>query len=163
LLFESLIKIHWESVAPTTAHPHDAEVRVLAIGGRAVVGATDSQWILMRDSNSNQSDYGDWKQIGNIDHPDDWILQGGQWERMVAWSEALAAETDLLRVDFLVSRGNNNNSNDNNIHTADDVVGGCVASEMCAFLWPESSFFGKAYPTLERHLLDYYEVEENQE
>ena len=28
-------------------HPHDAEVRVLTIGGRAVAGATDSDWVLV--------------------------------------------------------------------------------------------------------------------
>ena len=29
-------------------HPHDAEVRVLTIGGKAIVGATDSNWIMVR-------------------------------------------------------------------------------------------------------------------
>ena len=92
---------------------------------------------------------------------------------MVTWSESLALDTDLLRVDFLVSSTaqkrviqgdhNNDNNNDyqndnNNDSQADPDDGACVASEMCIFLWPESSFFGQAYPVLEKLLLDYHEV-----
>ena len=64
---------------------------------------------------------------------------------------------------------NGNNNIDNNIDaggfsTAKEEDGSfCVASEMCTFLWPESTFFGEAYPTLEKLLLDYHDIEEQVE
>ena len=105
---------------------------------------------------------------------------------MVDWSESLAAETDLLRIDFLVTRKNKSNNNldnesesnssendninkkdDNDSHENDninkkDLNGGddnfCVASEMCTFLWPESRFFGNAYEMMEQLLLEYHNM-----
>lgn len=128
-------------------HPHDAEVRVLTVGGKAVVGATDSNWILMRSEPSSTEE---WNQIGNTSSSEDWIRREGHWPSIVEWSESLASETDLLRVDFLVSRSGENSGENS---------GSCVASEMCAFLWPQSTFFNGAHERLEKMLLDHHDIQ----
>ena len=78
------------------------------------------------------------------------FLSQGHWPSIVEWSESLASETDLLRVDFLVSRSGENSGENS---------GSCVASEMCAFLWPQSTFFNGAHERLEKMLLDHHEIQ----
>lgn len=107
----------------------DADFRVMTLWGEArgaALGGAHQLWVdaVGRLSGEEKDEYG-------------WLRP--LWPKIARLSKEVASGTDMLRVDFLVSR-----------------KGEVFVNEMCAFVWPESTTFAPFHGELARRLLHGY-------